>query len=304
MLASLNNLALLYFDQGRTAEAELLFKRALSIVEKVFGPDHVFVGQSLGNLALVYVGHGRYVDAEPLMRRALSIIEKTHGPNHPRLGYGLNNLVGLYREQSRYVEAEHLFKRAHTIFEKALGTGHVLVGCSLSNLAAVYRDLGRDADAETFYHRAEAIPGWEVVDILILFATNRRAEPIGAWTSFSATQESDLSNISFGKAVVRAPKAEVINRAERFTDAFARRDRVMGRQALVAQLSVRAVERAANGSDLFANARDRLSRAARFPGQAFVFVHGYNTGFDDAARRTAMIAFDLDFDHEPADGHR
>jgi esterase/lipase superfamily enzyme len=30
--------------------------------------------------------------------------------------------------------------------------------------------------------------------------------------------------------------------------------------------------------------------------QAFVFVHGYNIGFDDAVKRTAQIAYDLKFD--------
>src|SRR5262249_237057 len=49
-------------------------------------------------------------------------------------------------------------------------------------------------------------------------------------------------------------------------------------------------------ADLAAIARDRLSRASRFPGQALVFVHGYNTSFEGAVRRAAMIAFDLDFD--------
>jgi esterase/lipase superfamily enzyme len=55
-------------------------------------------------------------------------------------------------------------------------------------------------------------------------------------------------------------------------------------------------KRAEAGTGLSAIARDRLSRAARFPGQAFVFVHGYNNSFEDAVRRAAMIAFDLDFD--------
>lgn len=56
------------------------------------------------------------------------------------------------------------------------------------------------------------------------------------------------------------------------------------------------MNRDATGSSFSTIARDRLSRAARFPGQAFVFVHGYNNSFEDAVRRTAMIAFDLDFD--------
>jgi esterase/lipase superfamily enzyme len=33
--------------------------------------------------------------------------------------------------------------------------------------------------------------------------------------------------------------------------------------------------------------------------QAFVFVHGYNVAFDGAVRRTAQIAFDLEFDGAP-----
>ena len=40
MAASLNNLAELYDAQGKYAEAEPLYKRALVIVEKALEPDH------------------------------------------------------------------------------------------------------------------------------------------------------------------------------------------------------------------------------------------------------------------------
>src|SRR5260370_17055470 len=33
--------------------------------------------------------------------------------------------------------------------------------------------------------------------------------------------------------------------------------------------------------------------------QTFVFVHGYDTSFEEAARRTAQIAYDLNFDGAP-----
>jgi hypothetical protein len=39
-LVSVNNLAILYNTQGRTAEAEPLFQRALRGAERVLGPDH------------------------------------------------------------------------------------------------------------------------------------------------------------------------------------------------------------------------------------------------------------------------
>lgn len=239
---------------------------------------------------------GDYRAATPLAERALKLSEKALGPDHPNVGASLNNLAELYHAQGRCAHAEPLYKRTIAICEKALGPDHPNVGTALSNLAGFYRDQGRYADAEALWKRAEAIPGWEVADIPILFATNRRPEPIEGWTSYSARQETDVAKISFGKAVVRAPKIEVLNKAERFANALGQRDRVMGRQTSVVNLAVRAVERDASGRSLTAIARDRLSRAARFPGQAFVFVHGYNTSFEDAVRRTAMIAFDLDFD--------
>ena len=49
--AGLNNLAGLYKTQGRYAQAEPLYKRALAIDEKVLGPDLLSTGISVGNLA-------------------------------------------------------------------------------------------------------------------------------------------------------------------------------------------------------------------------------------------------------------
>ena len=57
---SLNNLATLYGEQGRYAEAEPLYKRSLAIWEKALGPDHPDVALSLNNLADLYRAQGRY----------------------------------------------------------------------------------------------------------------------------------------------------------------------------------------------------------------------------------------------------
>ena len=70
---SLNNLAALYDDQGRYADAEPLYKRSLAIREKALGPDHPDVATSLNNLAVLYDEQGRYADAEPLYKRSLAI---------------------------------------------------------------------------------------------------------------------------------------------------------------------------------------------------------------------------------------
>jgi esterase/lipase superfamily enzyme len=52
-----------------------------------------------------------------------------------------------------------------------------------------------------------------------------------------------------------------------------------------------------SGADFFAKLRETLARS---PGKdAFVFIHGYNTTFEDAARRTAQLAYDLRFPGVP-----
>jgi esterase/lipase superfamily enzyme len=45
--------------------------------------------------------------------------------------------------------------------------------------------------------------------------------------------------------------------------------------------------------------RELVGAAERFEKQAFVFVHGFNVGFDAAAYRTAQIVYDLGFDGAP-----
>ncbi|MGY4233430.1 tetratricopeptide (TPR) repeat protein [Bradyrhizobium sp. USDA 4449] len=78
--------------QGRFADAEPLFKRALAIGEKVLSREHPDVGQSLNNLATLYVKQERFAEAEPLFQRAIAIFQQVGGPEHPAVATLLNNL--------------------------------------------------------------------------------------------------------------------------------------------------------------------------------------------------------------------
>jgi hypothetical protein len=57
----------LYRVQGRHADAEPLYKRALAIEEKAHGPSHPDVATLLDNLADLYERERRSADAEPLL---------------------------------------------------------------------------------------------------------------------------------------------------------------------------------------------------------------------------------------------
>ena len=72
----LTNLAELYRAQGRYAEAEPLYQRALAIREKTLGPEHPNVATCLENYAFLLREMGRSEEAVPLESRARAIRAK------------------------------------------------------------------------------------------------------------------------------------------------------------------------------------------------------------------------------------
>jgi esterase/lipase superfamily enzyme len=53
------------------------------------------------------------------------------------------------------------------------------------------------------------------------------------------------------------------------------------------------------GNDFYETLRNEYARRPPEKRSAFVFIHGFNVTFDDAAYRTAQLAYDLDFDGVP-----
>jgi tetratricopeptide (TPR) repeat protein len=103
----LNNLAVLLSATSRLAVAEPLYRRALAVDEKSFGPDHPNVARGLNNLAFLLSDTNRLAEAEPLYRRALAIDEKSFGPDHPDVAIDLNNCgICLFTDSS--TEAYHV----------------------------------------------------------------------------------------------------------------------------------------------------------------------------------------------------
>ena len=73
---ALNNLAFLYKIQGKYAEAEPLYKRALAIREKVLGREHPYIAQSLENYAALLRKTRRGNEAVTMEARAKAIRTK------------------------------------------------------------------------------------------------------------------------------------------------------------------------------------------------------------------------------------
>ncbi len=117
---SLNDLASLYKLRGRYAQAEPLYKRALTILERALGADDPEVATSMNNLAVLYEIQGHYAQAESLFKRSLAISEKALGSEHEAVALSLNNLALLYDVQNASTKALECSRNATSIYRRRL----------------------------------------------------------------------------------------------------------------------------------------------------------------------------------------
>lgn len=152
------------------AEAEQLYRQALTICEVQVQPECSLSFDPTVSLALLYLDQKKYILAESLFQRALVIAEQWFGSEDPRVTHQLNDLAKCYCEQGKYTLAEPLYQRALAIHEGAALHPEQLFGHrpeesilrklslhvadALNRLAHLYSKQGKYAEAELLYQRA------------------------------------------------------------------------------------------------------------------------------------------------------
>ncbi len=66
-----NNLGALYADQGKLAEVEVMYIRALQGNEEALRPKHTSTLLTVNNLGALYADQGKLAEAEAIYIRAL-----------------------------------------------------------------------------------------------------------------------------------------------------------------------------------------------------------------------------------------
>eukprot|EP00808_Paulinella_micropora_P025534 g7102.t1 len=155
-LSLINSVANLLSDQGKLAEAEPLYRRALAGYEEELGATHPDTLVMVNNLAVLLKDQGKMAEAEPLYRRALAGREEKLGATHPDTLVMVNNLAILLSDQGKLAEAEPLYRRALAGYEEELGATHPDTLVMVNNLAGLLKDQGKLAEAEPLYRRALA----------------------------------------------------------------------------------------------------------------------------------------------------
>src|ERR1043166_3366994 len=91
--SSLSALWRLQRESGRLSEAEDTYRRAMDIMVRKNGPNHLDLAGVLGDLGVIRLREGRHREAQDFFQRALSIQEQNLGLKHPDIAITLNNLA-------------------------------------------------------------------------------------------------------------------------------------------------------------------------------------------------------------------
>ncbi|MDK2956798.1 MAG: hypothetical protein PWQ57_2294 [Desulfovibrionales bacterium] len=143
-----------FFDQGRFAQAEPLFRKALDVVEKTYGMDHVEYLRTMGDLSACLEELGKDDEAESLLLRCVMTAQEAFGREHPEHAVALTNLAGFYMDRDLCEKALPLYRQAVKINTKAYGDSSVEAARDVNNLATALDRLGRLDEAEDLYRRA------------------------------------------------------------------------------------------------------------------------------------------------------
>ncbi len=155
---SLNNLAALYVEKGRFAEAEPLYlARSRDHRKGTWRRRPRTSPRSSTPRAISTACRGGTPRPRRWRGRRWRSGKRRSDPRMRRSPGSLNNLASLAFAQGHYAEAETLFQRSLAIWQTTLGPEHPEVANTLSNLAVLYDAEGRYDQAERLYQRSLAI---------------------------------------------------------------------------------------------------------------------------------------------------
>ncbi len=128
-------LADLYQREGKSKEADTLYKRAaeirekqnqesISSREKLYPLDNPRTAQLLNDLAASEARQGHYSTAEPIFKRVIQTLEKSEYKDKSQMATALENYALLLKKTEREAEAKPLLDRADLIRTNSFSDKH------------------------------------------------------------------------------------------------------------------------------------------------------------------------------------
>jgi esterase/lipase superfamily enzyme len=299
---------------GQTREALALGREALRLTEA--GSDNQVLIELLLSLGAYAAQVGNDEQAGGYYTRALQLQEAALGPDHPDLSATLVALADLNTKDKRYTDAETLLKRVVNIERAAYGERHENVVASLGKLRNLYQITNNADGIVRVDAQIKAPPAVErgslprpaeiagknrryaqnnlgFAAVRVFYGTNRASTGAVNPAALYGTARGDLQYGYLDVTIPRIHQEAQLETQPRWVEyTFAADQAVLrARYVLLDKVVPLAKEE-------FLSALRQQINDSRLK-DVFIFVHGFNNTFEDAARRTAQMAYDLDFDGTP-----
>ena len=143
-----------FYAQGKYAQAQPLFEKALEIRRRLLTDDHPSTATSYNNVAANLNAQGKYALAQPLFEKALEINRRLLTDDHPQTANSYNNVAYNLNAQGKYALAQPLYEKALEIPRRLLTDDHPQTALSYNNVAANLNAQGKYAQAQPLFEKA------------------------------------------------------------------------------------------------------------------------------------------------------
>jgi hypothetical protein len=133
------------------------FRKAMVILEKSLGPEHVRLEDGLLRFSKLCEQYDQDDEAESLMLRVLAIRERRIGSDQPEVAQLHLSIAAFEADHDRFSTADSHYIRALEIYERVYGPESEKVVSILEKYASFLLDANREEDAERVRARAKTI---------------------------------------------------------------------------------------------------------------------------------------------------
>jgi tetratricopeptide (TPR) repeat protein len=152
--STLNEQAVSLDAQGKYAEAQPLYNRALELNRRLLTDEHPQTAMSYHNLASNLRDRGKYAEAQGLFEKALAIDRRLFTDEHPETAHMLSGLASNMSAQGKYTAAGALYQRALAIRRRLLTDDHLDTARNYNDLGVSLQDQGMLSAAQASFEKA------------------------------------------------------------------------------------------------------------------------------------------------------
>ena len=287
----------------KVADALKFGNAALKLTEE--GGDQQGLTELLLNLGDYAAQASQDGAAAEYYGRALALQESALGSQNPDLAPTLTALAKLHVKAKRYTDAAALELRVLDIERQAYGEHHENVSATLTRLREIYRLAGDTAgvarmDAQLLQaanvsrglpKTRRYKPNQGFATVRVFYGTNRAATGDLKPAEYYGKARGDLQYGYLDVTIPQLHKEAELETQPRWTEYVVDASEARRRYVLLEKVTPLA-------KDAFLRELQLQVKAAPSK-DVFIFVHGFNNTFEDAARRAAQLTYDLDFDGTP-----